>query len=60
MIDNNKRVIGINLKNNDNNSLNYGVFIGVIIDKLNEKKQENKIISQEKISHTHNNENKPP
>ena len=51
LIDNNKRVIGINFQNNDNNnSLNYGVFIGVIIDKLNQKKQENKIVSQEKIS----------
>ena len=51
LIDNNKRVIGINFQNNDNNnSQNYGVFIGVIIDKLNKKKQENKIVSQEKIS----------
>ena len=51
LIDNNKRVIGINFQNNDNNnSENYGVFIGVIIDKLNQKKQENKIVSQEKIS----------
>ena len=57
LIDNNKRVIGINFQNNDNNnSENYGVFIGVIIDKLNQKKQENKIISQEKISYVDNND----
>ena len=56
LIDNNKRVIGINFQNNDNNnSENYGVFIGVIIDKLNQKKQENKIVSQEKINYVDNN-----
>jgi len=52
-----KRVIGINSQNNDknNNSLNYGVFIGPIIEKINLEVKEKKIIASE--NQLKNNEN---